>query len=109
MAGYRLKVRAGSRVERSKHGDLDAAMAALEARAGELRRTARRGRVDIKISRFDPVQQVTARLELSGRGLRAGLDIRGDGSLEAWTGRFRRELIEQRRGESPFDALRRVA
>ena len=109
MAGYRLKVRAGSRVERSKYDDVDAAMAALEARAGELRRTARRGRVDIKISRFDPVQQVTARLELSGRGLRAGLDIRGDGSLEAWTGRFRRELIEQRRGESPFDALRRVA
>jgi hypothetical protein len=109
MAGYRLKVRAGSRVERSKHDDLDAAMAALEARAGELRRSARRGRVDIKISRFDPVQQVTARLELAGKGLRAGIDIRGDGSIETWTGRFHRELVEQRPGESPFDALRRVA
>lgn len=108
MASYRLKVRAGSKVERSRHDDLEAAIAALEARAVELRKTARRSRVDIKISRFDPVQQVTARLELSGPKLRAGVDVRGDGSVEGWTGRFRREVIEERRGETAFDALRRV-
>ncbi|MEA2308418.1 MAG: hypothetical protein QOG86_965 [Thermoleophilaceae bacterium] len=109
MAGYRLKVRVGSKVERSRHDDVEAAIHALEVRAGELQRSARGRRIDIKISRFDPVQQVTARLELSGpRRLRVGADVRGDGSVESWTGRFRRELIERRRGESPFDALRRV-
>jgi hypothetical protein len=110
MAGYKLKVRAGPRVERSRHDDLDGALRALEERADELQRNAPKRTVDLKIGRrFEPVQQVAARLELSGPGrLRAGLDVRGDGSVESWTGRLRRELIEQHRGESAFDALRRV-
>ena len=109
MAGYRLRVRVGSRVERSRHDDAAAALAALESRLGELRREARGRTVDLKVRRFEPVQQVTARLELSGPGrLRVGLDVRGDGSTEAWTGRVRRRLIEQRGGEEPLDALRRA-
>lgn len=111
MAGYRLKVRAGPKVERSRHDDLDAALRELERRAEELRRTAPRRAVDLKMGRrFEPVQLVAARLELSGpRRLHAGVDVRGDGSIESWTGRLRRELIEQQGGESPVDALRRVA
>jgi hypothetical protein len=110
MATYVLKVRAGPKVERSKHDDLDAALRALEDRATELQHAAPGRAIDLKVGRrFEPVQQVTARLELSGPGpLRAGVDVRGDGSVESWTGRFRRELIEQRRGESALDALRRV-
>jgi hypothetical protein len=58
--------------------------------------------------RLEPVQIVVARLELAGpRGLRAGVDVRGDGSSEAFTGRLRRRIVEQRGGESPYDALRR--
>lgn len=111
MAAYKLKVRAGPRVERSRYDDLEVALQAMEQRAEELRRTAPRRAVDLKIGRtFEPVQQVAARLELSGPGrLRAGLDVRGDGSIESWTGRLRRQLIEPRRGESALDALRRVA
>src|SRR2546421_4689867 len=109
MAGYKVKVRAGPKVERSSHDDLDAALELLEERAKDLQGTARRKTVDLKVRRFDPVQQVTARLELSGpRRLRAGVDVRGDGSVESWTGSLRRRLIEQRRGESAYDALQRA-
>ena len=57
---------------------------------------------------MDPVQIVVARVEVAGpRRLRAGVDVRGDGSSEAFTGRVRRRLVEQRDGESAYDALRR--
>jgi hypothetical protein len=109
MAAYRLRIRAGSRVARSRHDDLGAALEELEERATELQRSAHGRRIDLRVRRFDPVQQVTARLELSGpRRLRAGVDVRADGSVESWTGRLRRELVQQRGGESAFDALRRA-
>jgi hypothetical protein len=106
---YRLKVRSGSRVERHRFPDRGTALDALEARAGSLVEGANTGPVDLRVRRFEPVAQVVARLELAGpQRLRAGLDVRGDGSVEGYTGVLRRQVIEQQPGESPYDALRRA-
>jgi hypothetical protein len=112
VSGYRVTIRRGGRVERERHERLDAALTAVEALSRELSDGAAAapsapagGRM---MRRIDPVQQVAARIELAGPGgVRAGVDVRGDGSAEAWTGRVRRRLVEQRRGESPYAALRR--
>jgi hypothetical protein len=110
MATWKVKVRIGPRVERSQHDDAAAALAVIEARGRELAEDAPNRTVKAPLMRdFEPVQQVIARLELSGPGgVRAGVDVRGDGSAESWTGRLRRQLIVQRRGESAYDALRRA-
>jgi hypothetical protein len=90
--------------------ELAEALAELERQGRELERSADgRARGGTLMRRLEPVQIVVARLELSGPGrLRAGVDVRGDGSSEAFTGKLRRTLVEQRNGESAFDALRRV-
>jgi hypothetical protein len=111
LAGsYRVSVREGGRTERERRPTLDAALDLIATRGRELQQSARAKPIDTKVlGRYEPVQQVAARLELSGPGrLRAGVDVRGDGSAEAFVGRLRRQLVEQRGKESPYDALRRA-
>ena len=109
MARYTLTVRSGPKVDHERFDALDAALDALEQEMRARSQTERRDVVDLRYREFTPVQQVAVRGELSGpRGMRAGIDLRGDGSAEAFTGRLRRRLVEQRDGESPYDALRRV-
>jgi hypothetical protein len=107
---YTLTIRQGPKVTRERFDDLAAALRTVEERGRELELAADARTVGGGlIRRFEPVQQVVGRLELSGPGrLRVGIDVRGDGSSEAFTGRVRRRLVEQRRSESPYDALRRV-
>jgi hypothetical protein len=106
---YTLKVRAGAKVRKRQHRGLDEALSDLEREGRELVAEAHaRPEGGTLIRRLEPVQIVVARVELSGpRSLRAGIDVRGDGSIEAFTGRLRRRVVEQRDGESPYDALRR--
>ena len=68
--------------------------------------------MNARVRRFEPVQQVAARLELAGPerlmpSVRGGVDVRGDGSMEAYVGRVRRRLVDRRRRETPVQALRR--
>jgi hypothetical protein len=85
---------------------LEDALAAIESRGRELQRTTRSKPVDTKVlGRWEPAQQVAARLELRGRG---GVDIRGDGSAVAYTGRLRKRPVQERGAESPYEALRRA-
>jgi hypothetical protein len=106
LAGsWRVTVREGARVSHERFASLGEALGAIEERGQELSRGARAKPVDTKVlGRWEPQQQVAARLQLGRRG---GVDIRGDGSAEAYTGWFRRRLVEQRGHESPYDALRR--
>jgi hypothetical protein len=109
VAGYRLTIRDGARVERRRFDRVEDALAGLEARGRELQEDAGARPLNAITRRYEPVQQVIGRLELSGPGrLRAGIDVRGDGSAEGWTGRVRRRLIEQRERETPYEALRRT-
>ena len=104
-----MTVRHGPRVKKERYGELTEALDAMERLGLELEGEADRRAVDLRVRRFEPVQQVAARIELSGPGrMRAGLDVRGDGSVEGYTGRVRRRLVEQEPGESPYAALRRA-
>jgi hypothetical protein len=110
---WKLTVRAGPKVKRSTFPDIGDALDELEARTRELVRTAPDEVVDAKFKRFEPGEQVVARLELAGPqrfvpSVRVGVDVRGDGSVEAYRGRVKRQLIPEHSTESPFTALRRT-
>jgi hypothetical protein len=110
-ASYRLIVRRRGKTEKSGFPTLDAALDALET---ELRaastEAARAPRVQRALGReYGPVAQVVVRGELRGpQGLRAGIDVRGDGSAEAFTGRVRRRPAPVREREDAWGALRRM-
>jgi hypothetical protein len=97
-------------VDRERHDDGDEALIALEAALRPVAATTHRAPTKVFRREIDPVHQVVARGGLRGpRGARGGVDVRGDGSTEAWTGRsWRRRLVEQQAGEDAFQALRRA-
>lgn len=109
MAAYRITIRSGAKVRNERAEELGEALRAVERHGRELEDGASAHAVGgTLVRKYEPVQQVVGRIELAGpRRLRAGIDVRGDGSAEAFTGRLRRTLVVQLAGESPYDALRR--
>jgi hypothetical protein len=106
---YTLIVRTEGKVRKTHYSALTEAVTELEREGRDLAAGAHeRPQGGTIIRKLEPVQIVVARLELSGpRRLRVGVDVRGDGSSEAFSGRLRRRVLEQRDGESAYDALRR--
>ena len=99
-------MRFGAQVEKERHASLDEALDSLARRVPSV---ARRGDVRSLMREYEPVQQVAGRLEVRGPGgAWGGVDVRGDGSAEAYTGWIRKQLIELEPGESPVDGLRRA-
>jgi hypothetical protein len=109
VAAYTLTVRRRGATARDRFATLGEALDALEAGLDGLSRPERR-RAERGLGReYEPVQQVAVRGEIAGPGrLRGGVDLRGDGSAEAYTGRWRRQLVERRPGETAYEALRRA-
>jgi hypothetical protein len=110
---WTLTVRSRGRVERERFTELCDVLDAVDTRARILRESAPNRPVDLRYKKLEPGQQVFARIEIAGperllASVRAGLDIRGDGSAEPYLGRLRRSAISPRAGEDPATALRRV-
>jgi hypothetical protein len=108
MAAYKLTVRRRGVTRRERFASLPEALAALQARLDELVPSERRGPERGLLGNVDPVARVALRGEVAGPGAHGGIDVRGDGSAEAFTGRWRRVLVERRPGETAHEALRRA-
>jgi hypothetical protein len=109
---YTVTIRVGPKITRSRHGSLDAAIDALERELTTLGRAGRRETRKALAREYEPGAQVAARGELSGPSrinprVRAGADVRGDGSIDVYQGKVRRRRVEPEQREAPFDALRR--
>src|SRR4051812_239354 len=109
MNRYTLTVRRRGASDRERFASLDEALVALEAHLdghGQAeRRTIERGLT----REYEPDEQVAVRGEVAGpAGLRGGVDVRGDGTAEAYTGRLRRRLVDRGSGETAYEALRRA-
>lgn len=108
MSAYRVTFRSGPRVEHERLETLDDALIAIEARVRTTGAPQRDTRSFLGRD-FEPGEQVALRAELKGpRGLRAGIDLRGDGSAVPWTGRIGRRAVDVEPGEDVHVALRRA-
>jgi hypothetical protein len=109
MGAWKLTVRDGSDVEHASFDDLGEAVAAMRARALEVRAEGPAKGV-ASLRDFGPEEQVRARLQLTGKGwLRkpvAGVDVRGDGTFMPFRGSVRREELDPTHHETPFDLVR---
>jgi hypothetical protein len=102
---YRLKVRSGPHVRKARFPTLEGALLAIEQELGMVPREPAHSAL---FRDYEPGQQVAGRFEISGPGVRGGLDVRGDGAAEAYRGWIRKEPVERLPGESAVDALRRA-
>ena len=105
MGDVKLTSRVAGRVEKERFATLDEAFDALEVRLDGVGRARERS---VLGRDYAPGDQIASGFELKARGLRAGVDVRGDGSASAYTGRVRKEPVEPELGETALDALRRV-
>jgi hypothetical protein len=105
---WRVTVRDGPHVEKLRAAELAEALDLVEREGRALAAGPGRRTVGLRGRSFTPQQQVAGRIELRGPGVCVGVDVRGDGTAEAWTGRLRRSVVEQQERESPYDALRRL-
>lgn len=108
---WRVTIRIGSKVTKHRADGAADAVAILERELAGA--DARRDETRALVRTYAPQQQVAARGEIRGDGppwgrAHGGVDVRGDGAIEAYTGRVTRRLVAPHDGESPFAALLRA-
>lgn len=109
MATWKVTLRLGPRVVHEKADDLPGAIAELRISLVAAAAQATGESTSALFREYDAVEVVMARGELRGpKGARGGIDVRGDGSAEAWTGRFRKEVVALEPGEDAYQALERA-
>ena len=105
---WSLTIRHGPKVAKSSHATLGAAVDALRSGLAPARDEQRRP-LKVLSREYAAISQVLARGELRGPDRRrGGVDVRGDGSAEAWTGGWRRTVVDAAPGETPYDAVLRA-
>ncbi len=106
---WKLTVRAGAEVDHEDFDDLDAAVASMRQRALAIRAEGPPKTAKV-LRKFEPRDQVTARLEVSRGGFlrkqAAGVDVRGDGTFAPYRGGMRREELDPSKHDTPFDLVR---
>jgi hypothetical protein len=106
---WKLTVRNGAEVDHEGFDDVDEAVARMRERALEIRAEGP-PKVANVLRKFEPTDQVTARLELSRGGFlrkqAAGIDVRGDGTFMPYRGGLRREELDPSGHDTPFDLVR---
>lgn len=106
---WKLTVRNGPRVDHEGFDDVGEAVARMRERALEIRAEGPPKTADM-LRKFEPKDQVKARLELSGRGLLrksvAGIDVRGDGTFVPYRGGLWRVELDPSGHDTPFDLVR---
>jgi hypothetical protein len=109
MAAFTVVIRRRGKVEKARHDTLAAALDALETETRVAANT-QVPRVERALGReYEPSQQVAVRGEVRGPGgVAGGIDVRGDGSAAAFTGRFARRPVEPGEREDAWSALRRA-
>lgn len=110
---WKLTVRRGSQVERRRYGTLEEALDALDRELGGGEAAVRRDAARVFRREVAPAAQVAMRAEVAGpqrffASVNGGVDVRGDGSPVAFTGRVSRRVVEPRDAEDPVAALRRA-
>jgi hypothetical protein len=103
-----LTIRHGSDVRHAQFEELDEALAEMRAEAHAIQAEGPLPAASM-LKDYQARDQVHARLQLSARGFggaTAGVDVRGDGSLVAFSGALRRRELEPEGKDTPFDVVR---
>lgn len=107
MGSFSVTVHEQGKRSRASYASLDEALEAVAAEVSA-RSGTRASTVRAFTREVEPGDQVIARIELHGPRAHGGVDLRGDGTAQAFTGRWARRPVASPGRETAPQALRRA-